>query len=61
MDVMDNWDDGTENTFTKFADETELVVWWTCQKGKQSEREAGGLEEWASKNFMKFNKDKCKV
>lgn len=36
MDVMDNWDDGIENTFTKFADETKLGVWWTCQKGKQS-------------------------
>jgi len=46
------------NFLTKFVD-TKLVRW---TEGKTSlQRELDRLEKWASKNCMKFHKDKCKV
>lgn len=62
MDVMDNWDDGIENPFTKSADETKLGTEEDMSDGRAIlQRYVDGLEEWASKNCVKFNKDSCKV
>ncbi|GAB0179918.1 mitochondrial enolase superfamily member 1 [Grus japonensis] len=55
-------DDRIKCTLMKFVDDTKL-----CGEADTSERRAtlqedlDRLEEWANKNLMKFNKDKCKV
>lgn len=51
--------DGIESTFTKFADGTKLGNKVdTSEGGAILQRDLDRLEEWASKNSMKFNKDK---
>ncbi|KAK4824361.1 LOW QUALITY PROTEIN: hypothetical protein QYF61_014021 [Mycteria americana] len=54
-------DDGIKCTLVKFADDTKLS--WTLQKGEShgEQKDLDRPEEWANKNLMKFNKDKCKV
>ncbi|GAB0186178.1 mitochondrial enolase superfamily member 1 [Grus japonensis] len=55
-------DEGSKCTLMKFADDTKL-----SEEADASERRAtlqedlDKLEEWANKNLMKLNKDKCKV
>lgn len=62
MDVMDNSADGIESTLTMFADEIKLAGMVEMSEGRVVLlRDLGRLEEWASKNSVKFNKDKCKV
>ncbi|GAB0204469.1 mitochondrial enolase superfamily member 1 [Grus japonensis] len=51
---INDLDDGTERTLTKFADVTKLA-------GEVDILQRDRLEEWASKNCMKFNKDTCEV
>ena len=62
MDIMDNLDDGIESTFTKFADKIKLGGTVDMSEGRVIlQRHVARLEEWASKNSVKFNEDKCKV
>jgi len=46
----------------KFADDTKLSVEADTLEGRTNPAgDVDRLEEWANKNLMKFNKDKCKV
>lgn len=54
--------DETENTFTKFVDDTKLYGEMDLTGGRDIlQRELDRREGWASKNYMKFKKDKCKI
>lgn len=52
-------DDGVESTFTKFADNTEMDGEVdTSERRAILQCDLDRLEQWTSKNSMKFNKDK---
>ncbi|GAB0185824.1 hypothetical protein GRJ2_001047700 [Grus japonensis] len=56
-------DDGIKCTLMKFADDTKLSGEVDTSEGRATLQEDldRQTEEWANKNLMKFNKDKCKV
>ncbi|GAB0179691.1 mitochondrial enolase superfamily member 1 [Grus japonensis] len=55
-------DDGIRGTLMKFANDTKLSGEAdTLEGGATPQKDLDRLEEWANKNLMKFNKDKCKV
>lgn len=57
---INDLDDEVKCTLMNCADDTKLSGQVLNLKGRatlQNDR----LEEWANKNFMKFNKDKCMV
>ncbi|GAB0209187.1 mitochondrial enolase superfamily member 1 [Grus japonensis] len=54
--------DGIKCTLMKFVDDTKLSGEADTLEGRATLKEdLDRLEEWANKNLMKFNKDKCKV
>lgn len=50
-----------ESTLRKFADDTELSSEDPLERRDILQRDRDRLEEWASKDSMKFNKVKCSV
>jgi len=55
-------DDGIKCTLMKFASDTKLRGEMDTLEGTATlQEDLHRLEEWANKNLMKFNTDKCKV
>ncbi|PKU48010.1 rna-directed dna polymerase from mobile element jockey-like [Limosa lapponica baueri] len=55
-------DDGIKCTLMKFADDTKLSGEGDSLEGRVTlQEDLDKLEEWANKNLMKFNNDKCKL
>ena len=52
-------DDGTDCIISKFADDAKLID--TPEGCASIQRDLTGLEKWADRNLIKFNKEKCRV